>query len=410
NQQASRVLRHELTGPRTSIIPGVRGIPAHFGLFPDGLGFQVGSSHPTGGEGMNIGIDPSEFEVRPASQNDFSFWNDPHQPPSAQTPSSYSGYDSEISLSSWASSASAWNSAHTPASSQGNLPDTDFDNLNLEHDNNNIAHPIPVHANPHGVPLLNNPRAQSQPPNLGTDFGFDPYNDGSLQGLGSSGYAHPQPSRSRPQSQIGDPLLLSGFQLDSTGGASLLQTNPASGDYLSGEVSLSRYAQQRDHERRVSDAAAIGAFGNDFGLGGGLPTFGSYGVQGVGDGSVNLPFEVDASYGTMSGQPSVGIFPQMQGAGFDDHLFLHSTVGAAGGGAATAGTGGGGPTGGEHGFSSMSGFVADPMFSGADAYGVSQFSSQTQPTVLSLSQQQPNTTLVPNGSQPNSRRNSGYYQ
>ncbi|KAG8814938.1 hypothetical protein FRC19_001386 [Serendipita sp. 401] len=406
SQQASIVLRHELTGPRTSIIPGIRGFPQHFGLFTDDLSiFEVGSHNF---EDLNYGIDPTDFEIRPQSAH--SAWNDIHQLHSAGTPSSYSGYESTdsqfsaYSTDSWASGASGWISAHTPASStHGNLPDVD--NLNLEHD---ILQPVPVHANLQGASLLNQ-RAQSQPPNSGADYGYDHF--ASEGGLGASPYSLPPPqsSRSRPQSQIIDEqLLLPGFSTDPTGVSSLVQTNPGGGgsvDYLSNEVNLSRYAQQRDHERRVSLSDPAGNFGNDYGLGVGhhLPSFGSYGAQrgqsvGVGgDGSVDMPFEVDTSYGAMSGQSSVGVFPQMQGTGYDDHLFGGSG-GGGGGGSAAAGTGTGG---GDHGFSS---FGTDPVFSGANTYGASPFSqSSSQPPP-------PNTTLVPNGSQPGSRRNSGFFQ
>lgn len=173
NQQASRVLRHELTGPRTSIIPGVRGFPKEFGLLPDDMS-PLSHAESTGG------IDPSfSFgEPMPPYERDSvspsSWWNDTHQLASAHTPSSYSGYESssthgsqysahssQLSLSSLASGSQ---SAHTPASSTRATPAApDIGDLNLGQDlSSNIAQPVPLRPNVHGIPFSSDAqRAQS---------------------------------------------------------------------------------------------------------------------------------------------------------------------------------------------------------------------------------------------------------
>ena len=386
NQQASRVLRHELTGPRTSILPGVRGFPKEFGLFQDPP--QVDSNNPSSLEDlMRLQFGGDAFDRR--SNSPSSWWNDPHQLPSAHTPSSYSGYESSSHASQYSahssisasSYASGQQSAHTPASSTHSIPD--LGDLNLGHDA--IAQPVPVHVNLGPASLISDgPRAQSiptMPPSATSDLGlgFDPFvgSEDISQGL-MSGHSM----------GLGLQGTQSGFNLQQGQPQGQMNLFPAGQEFLSTDVSVSRYAQQRQNERRTSDAQQ--AF-PDFGMVANAPTYGSYGTHNfdssAGVGPINLPFEVDASFGNMMTAPSVNAYPQLQqphNTTFDDsHLFMQQAAG-------------------DHTFANMNSFAPEAFTgNGGASYGMNQFSGGNQNQAQNQAQNLAN-------SQPGSRRGSMY--
>lgn len=374
NQQATRVLRHELTGPRTSILPGVRGFPAAFGLFQEDQQLYHVASQDDGSSAYGSDL----FERRSTSPG--AFWNDPHTLAAMRTPSSYSGYDSSLtdasSQYSLGSLVSVANSGHTPVSSTHGTPafhDFEALDLNDEMPINPIAQPMPIHANPH-LPLLENQRAPTNQLSgtadlsefPGFDFGGgDPTSTGLLPQSGldpaSFGLSHPQ-----SQGQ-----LFPGFH-DTTGTGT--------------GVSISGYAQQRESERRISDAAVLGnpQASFDFGLGTGVSNYGTYSANGFnaagGAGAVDIPFEVDATYSSLMAASSVSAYPQTQGA-----------QGAAG-------------------FGDPSLYLSGASTGPSQGFAPEAFSQYTQPQPQLLQQTPAGASLVPNGSQPSSRRNSGYYQ
>lgn len=383
NQQASRVLRHELTGPRTSILPGVRGFPKEFGLFQDPP--QVDSNNPGSLEDLMRLQFGGDYDRR--SNSPTSWWNDPHQLPSAHTPSSYSGYESsshasQYSSISTSSYASGQQSAHTPASSTHSIPD--LGDLNLGHDN--IAQPVPVHANLGNVSLISDgQRAQSipnMPPSAQSDLGlgtFDPFVGTDDLGL------MPQMGSGLQGTQAGF-----GLQQQSQGQMGLF---PAGQDFLSADVTLSRYAQQRQNERRLSDAALPQQSFPDFGISANAPNYGSYGSHtfdpSTGTGAINLPFEVDASFGNMVTASTINAYPQLQqpqaGTFDDSHLFMGQAPG-------------------DHAFSNINSFAPEAFTGNSGAsYGMNQFTGNNQ------NQTQPQTQAQNlANSQPSSRRNSMY--
>jgi hypothetical protein len=388
NQQASRVLRHELTGPRTSILPGVRGFPKEFGLFQEPL--QIESGNPGSFEGHIRAQYGDAYDRR--SNSPTSWWNDAHQLPSAHTPSSYSGYESSSHASQYSahssisasSYASGQQSAHTPASSTHSIPD--LGDLSLGHDGG-IAQPIPVHANLGPGSLLSDPqRAPSIPvgghlhqdglnASSGLGLGFDPFvgSDDLSQGLLAPHSMGPNLLGMQPGYNIPP-------QPQSQGQMGAFQNGQ---DFLAADVSLSRYAQQRQTERRLSDAAL------DFGVGTNAPNYGSFGTfdPSTGPGPIDLPFEVDASFGNMMSGPAVNAYPQ--NTTFDDaHLYIQQP-------------------GGDHTFSNLSSFAPEAFTGGGGSYGMSQFIPNTQNQVQQLSQPQSQTQNLAT-SQPNSRRSSMY--
>lgn len=385
NQQASRVLRHELTGPRTSILPGVRGFPKEFGLFQDPP--QVESSNPSSlGDLMGLQFGGEVFDRR--SNSPTSWWNDPHQLPSAHTPSSYSGYESSSHASQYSISsyASGQQSAHTPASSTHSIPD--LGDLNLGHENpSSIAQPVPVHANLGNMPLISEgQRAQSIPAgsHLHQDGLNMPPSASSDLGLGFDAFVGADDlSQNLMAQHAGLQGTQAGFGLQqpqSQGQMGLFSTGQ---DFLTADVSLSRYAQQRESERRLSDAGISQQTFPDFGMNPTGSNFGSYA-----SGAINLPFEVDASFGTGMSASAINAYPLQQppaGTLDDSHLFLQQS-------------------GADHTFSNVTSFAPD-AFSGTGnpSYGMGQFSGTNPNQAQQISQAQ-----ALNNSQPGSRRSSVY--
>jgi hypothetical protein len=232
---------------------------------------------------------------------------------------------------------------------------------------------------------LNIPASTSSDLGLGS---FDPFvgSDDLSQGLlpqhsmGSSllgmqpGYGISQP---QPQGQMG-----------------AFQTGQ---DFLAADVNLSRYAQQRQTERRLSDAALPQQTYPDFGMAANAPNYGTFGAHSfdpsTGSGPINLPFEVDASFGNMISGPAVNAYPQLQqhhNTTFDDsHLFMQQP-------------------GGDHTFSNIGSFPPEAFTgNGGGSYGINQFMPNTQNQSQQLSQPQTQTQNLTT-SQPNSRRGSMY--
>jgi hypothetical protein len=407
NQQASRVLRHELTGPRTSILPGVRAFPKEFNLFPDDGPLSSQSENSINGLSDILGRYGSEpYERDSASPS--NWWNDPHQLPSAHTPSSYSGYESSsqysnVSSASYASSAyaSASQSAHTPASSTHGLDLTD---LNLNHDPNpGIVQPVPIHANvrPSISSLADAQRAQtipitqqalSQHNSVQVPATAPPHNLGDLGGFGQfsssdelsrallSQQALAAGSQGMPQdfnySQANNPILFPGFHDPNslTSGDSLPQAGMGQGGIGSQQAGM-------------QNAASFSNFGLDFNPYGNQPL-----NRSTTNGAVNIPFEVDASYhGTAIPGSTINTYPQLQQSqsqGFDEQLFLQSVVN-------------------DQTYPSMGSFNSD-NFSGANNYAMNPFTANQQAQPQLVPQNQTQAQNLAANSQPNSRRSSVY--
>lgn len=410
NQQASRVLRHELTGPRTSIIPGIGSFPKEFGLLQDEVlsTLQVPSSNFDPLSQHGDGMPP--YDRNSASPS--ALWNEPHQLPSAHTPSSYSDVSSQWSSSSYVSSAP---SAHSAASSTRATPSIDigFSELNIGPDvSSNIAQPVPVRAHLRNLSMSSDiPQIQSQQepvlltgsiqPDLGYNL-FPSADDSSQRLLHQSILGRPSQdfghnfnfAQSQVQGQTTNPSLFSGLQdHDQRATGSSISANSA--ELLSSsdiglshsDINLSQFAREhQQHERKLSEALMAQQGGSQQSpyLELGLPSdqISFYGgqdfPQSSGVGTVNIGFEINTACHSTHNQ---GVSSFTQGAGFDDsQLFLQQTVAT------------------DPAYTPVTG-ISPNALSGTP-YGIDQFtaSSHTQ------GQQ---SSLLP-GSGPNSRRSSTY--
>jgi hypothetical protein len=172
----------------------------------------------------------------------------------------------------------------------------------------------------------------------------------------------------------------------------------------SSDISLSHYAQQHQHESKLSEAALmaqnLGGQSNfiDFGMLSDLQDFNSFGNQDFSQltsnaGTVNLGFEVDTSFGDAihAHTQSVNAYPQSQPshqAAFDEsQLYLQQP-------------------GGDINFAALSGFTADNL-AGGSTFSVNQYAATAtataQPQLLSQGQGQGQSM------EPNSSRRSSMY-